>query len=178
MSAKNFILGIAIIIITITAINYGISTFYSEPDYVDFCGEYKTQEIIETQSQCETIGGMWNSYENIPKPLGEPTVTGYCDRDFTCRQEYETAREKYSKNIFFITFPIGILIIILGTLTFNLESVGAGLMGGGLGTIIYGITSYWQYSQNWLKFLFSIIALAILIWLAYYFNKKVGKKKR
>ena len=76
-----------------------------------------------------------------------------------------------------ITLPLGILIIILGTLLFKLESVGAGLMGGGVGIILWGVSRFWIFAENFLKFILSLAGLGVLIWLAYYFNKKVNKKK-
>ncbi|MDP2628672.1 MAG: hypothetical protein Q8P15_02115 [Nanoarchaeota archaeon] len=178
MSLKNLVIGIAIIILTISVVVYGVSTFYEEPKYEDFCGDYRTQEIIETQERCEEIGGMWNSYGEIPKPVNGETIEGYCDRDYTCRQEYETANEKYSRNLFLITLPIGIAIIALGAIVFGLEAVGAGLMGGGVGTILWGVTGFWRFADDWLKFILSLVGLIVLIWLAYYFNRKFSGKKR
>lgn len=174
MKIKNVAIGIAIILLTIFVVIYGINTFYSAPEYEDFCGEFKTMEIINDSTICEEIGGKWEAY-GAPKPVDE--TEGYCDRDFTCRKEYNSAREKYSKNLFLTTLPLGILIIILGALIFKLESVGAGLMGGGIGIILWGVVGFWRFANNWLKFLLSLIALIILIWLAYYLNKKFKKKK-
>jgi small-conductance mechanosensitive channel len=174
MLIKNFLLGIAIIIVTISVVIYGINTFYSKPVYEDFCGEYKTQEIIETQEQCEAIGGQWNSYQSV-KP---EEISGYCDRDYSCREEYDKGYENFRRNIFLITIPLGIIIIALGALVFNLDAVGAGLMGGGVGTILYGTGGYWQYTENWVRFLISLVGLVALILLAYYANRKWNKKKK
>ena len=55
---------------------------------------------------------------------------------------------------------------------FSLESVGAGLMGGGIGTLIYGAGGYWEYAEDWIRFLSSVIGLVVLIWFAYWWNKK------
>lgn len=174
MSLKNVVMGIAIIILTISVAVYGINTFYNSPEYRDFCGEFKTAEIINNSESCEAIEGQWNP--NIgPRPVGG--TEGYCDRDFTCREEYEDAREKYSRTLFLITLPLGIAIIALGALVFGLEAVGAGLMGGGVGIILWGVGGFWRFADDWLKFLLSLIGLVILIWLAYYFNKRLGKKK-
>ena len=177
MNIKNFVLGIAIIVVTISVVIYGINTFYENPKYENFCGEYKTQEIINNSVKCGEIGGMWNSYGEIPKPVNGETITGYCDRDYTCRQEYDDASKSWSRNIFIIAIPLGIIIIAIGALGFGLESVGAGLMGGGVGTILYGIGNYWRYTENWLRFIISLIGLIVLIWLAYYANNKWMKKK-
>ena len=181
MSVKNLVIGIAIIILTISVVVYGVNTFYSSPEYSDFCEEFKTVQVIETKEQCDAIVGKWNA-DIVPRPVveGEKIIEGYCERDYTCREEYEDARQKYSRNVFFIALPLGILIIVFGAVFFGLEFVGAGLMGGGVGTILYGIGGYWRYNENWLRFILSLVALIVLIWFAYWFknNRSKGKKKR
>ena len=84
---------------------------------------------------------------------------------------------KYAKSVFLIAVPIGILIIILGALMFGLDFVGAGLMGGGVGVILYGVGGFWQFAEDWIKFLLSLVGLVILIWFAYWFDKRSFKKK-
>ncbi|MCK4650356.1 hypothetical protein KAT36_03940 [Candidatus Pacearchaeota archaeon] len=175
MNIKNIVLGIAIIILTIFVTFYGINTFYSKPNYDDFCGDVKTQEVINSLERCEEIGGKWSVYEDV-RPV-EAGAEGFCDRDYSCRQELEDIRKIRSRNVFLIALPLGIIIIAFGAFIFGLEVVGAGLMGGGVGTLIYGAGAYWSYSANWIRFIISLIGLIILIWIAYWFNKKIGKKK-
>jgi hypothetical protein len=173
MSLKNIVIGIAIIILTIFVTFYGINTLFPSPEYEDFCGE-PTREVIDNMQDCEVAGGKWNPSAIRPVESG---VEGFCDEDFTCRQELEDARKDRSRKVFFIALPLGIIIIAVGALVFGLEAVGAGLMGGGVGTLIYGSGAYWPYTENWVRFLLSLVGLVILIWLAYYFNKKFDKKK-
>ena len=171
MSLKNIILGIAIIILTISVAIYGISLFYDRPEYGDFCDEFKTAEVIDNQQRCEEIGGKWNG-DSIPRAIDGKEITGYCDRDYTCRMEGEKAMEKYSRNVFLIALPLGIIVIALGAFVFGLEAVGAGLMGGGIGIILYGIGGFWRFADDWLKFVLSLVGLIALIWLTYWFNSK------
>ena len=178
MSLKNYVMGIAIIILTISVVVYGVNLIYEKPEYRDFCGEIKTPELIETAERCDEIGGNWASYVSPREVRG---VEGYCDRDFTCRQNYEDARESYSRNIFLIAIPVGIAIIALGALAFGLEFVGAGIMGGGVGIILWGVGGFWRFADDWLKFILSLIGLVVVIWLAHYVNKRLegkGKKRR
>lgn len=172
MSLKNIILGIAIIILTISVAVYGINIFYDRPEYSDFCEEFKTAEVIDNQQRCEEIGGKWNG-DGIPRPVADgKSVSGFCDRDYTCRMELEDAQKKHSRNIFLIALPLGILVIALGAFVFGLEAVGAGLMGGGIGIILYGTGGFWRFADDWLKFVLSLVGLVALIWLAYWFNSK------
>ena len=176
MSLKNIILGIAIVILTIFVTVNGVGVFYSKVEYSDFCNEFKTAEVIETHERCEEIGGRWTQ-EDI-RCVTTPCVQGYCDRDFTCRQDYEDAQEARAKKVFYVALPLGILILLVGGFLFHLEAVGAGLMGGGVGTIVYGAGSYWQYGGELFRFIISLLGLVAVIFLAYWFNKKFGKKKK
>lgn len=177
MGIKNIVMGIGIIILTIFVTVYGINTFYPAPEYTDFCGEYKTAEYIDTEQRCTEVEGKWNT-DNIaiPRKVETNEITGYCDRDYYCREDFDAAREKHSKIVFLIALPIGILIIIIGASLFALEAVGAGLMGGGVGTLIFGVGGYWRYSDDILKFILSLIGLVVLIWFSYWLNKQTHKK--
>ena len=174
MHIKNIIIALGIIILTVSVGIYGINTFYDSPDYNDYCGEQERNWYINTSSQCETVGGMWNDYIG-PKTADSPI--GYCDVAYTCRMEYEADRETYSRNVFLIALPLGIIIITIGALVFGLEAVGAGLMAGGVGIVLWGVGGFWGFAQDWLKFLLSLAGLVVLVWLAYYFNRKFGKRK-
>ncbi len=171
MALKNIIIGITIIILTFSVVVYGIATFYERPSYNDFCPDVRIAKVIESQAECESIGGKWTSFEKecIEKPC---PVKGSCDPDFSCRKDYQNALEKYSLILFLITLPLGILIIVLGGVVFGLEDVGAGLMGGGVFTILYGVGNYWRYSGDVLRFLLSLAGLVVVIWFAYWFNKR------
>src|SRR3989339_446217 len=155
---KNVVLGFAIFILTMFVTIYGINTFYERPQYNDYCEEFKTVKYISDEASCIELGGRWTAQE-IQCIQDSKSITTPCP-------------EKYSRNVFLIAVPLGILIIALGTFIFNLNPVGVGLMFGGIGTLIYGAGGYWQYSENLFKFLISLVGLGIVIWFAYRFNKK------
>jgi hypothetical protein len=175
MSIKNIIIGIAIIILTIFVSVYGINTFYPSPDYKDYCREFR-DSIPINEKECIDVGGKWVSYENV-RAVPIEGEKNYCDEDYYCRQEYDKVREKHSRMVFIISIPLGILLIVLGAFLFHLDAVGAGLMGGGVGTFIFGAGGYWEYSDNLLKFIISLIGLGVVIYFAYWFNNKKEKKK-
>lgn len=175
MNFKNLILGIAIFILTIAVGVYGIITLFGDsPRYEKYC------PMINNEQECISFGGKWTGNTDVPiaNPIPEKAIPGYCDIYEVCNPKLENAQESYGKKIFFSALPLGIIIIIIGALVFGLESVGAGLMAGGVGIIIYGITGIWRFADNWIKFLLTLIGLIVLIYLAYYFNKKLNKKRR
>lgn len=180
MNIKNILLGIAIFFLTLFVGIYGISTLYGkEPMYDVYC------KTISNSSSCTQEGGRWINYSNsenieprYAKPSSPSIENGYCEIYYDkCNKELNIAQEKYRVKVFFIALPLGIIIIALGAIFFGLESVGAGLMAGGVGIIIYGVGGYWQYTKDWLRFLISLAGLVVVIWLAYYANRRWGNKK-
>lgn len=176
INIKNILLGIAIFILTMFVGIYGISTLYEKaPQYDDYCPP------IINQSQCVSAEGTWVDNSGIVVDAGRPVKpieAGYCQYDYTkCQKEFDSANEKYHKKVFIVAIPLGVIIIVLGALVFGLETVGAGLMAGGVGIIIYGVGGYWQYTKDWMKFSISLVGLIIVIWLAYYANKRWHKKE-
>lgn len=175
MQIKNIILGIAILILTMFVTIYGINTFYPKPQYEDFCEEEIPQKITQTEQECINTQGKWTPQEI--RCITEPCLQGYCDLTFNCRQDYEDARKTWTKNVFIIAVPLGIIIIALGAFLIGLESVATGLMGGGIGTLLYGTWGFFWEADDKIKFVISLIGLVVVIGLAYYFNKKFEKKK-
>jgi divalent metal cation (Fe/Co/Zn/Cd) transporter len=178
MDFKSVILGIAIFIMTIFVGVYGISTLYGEsPQYDEYC-----PNNLINQSICESENGVWtNNTQMVADVKGDirpiQVEGGYCNYDFTqCQNELESAEKSYYKKVFLTALPLGIVIIFLGAVVFGLEAVGAGLMAGGVAVMVYGTGSYWRFTDDWLKFLLSLVGLVIVIWMAYYFNREFGKK--
>lgn len=169
--SKNIVLTISIFILTLFVTIYGLNTLFERPSYDNYCQNIAPKSL-NNQTACIAEGGKWTSYE---RP--ENNITGYCDTTFECRTTFDEANKRYSKKLFLIAMPLAILIIIIGAFL-SITSVGTGLMLGGVGTILYGTGSYWGYASNPLKFIISLIGLAILIWLAFRLERKVVKKKK
>ena len=173
INLRNIIFGIAIFVLTIFVGIYGISTLYGEaPAYDKYC-----PNNLINQSLCESNGGVWvNNSQVVADVSGPKTIPvggGYCQYDYTpCQKSWDDAQEKYYKKVFLTALPLGILVIFLGAAVFGLESVGAGLMLGGVGIMIYGTGIYWRFTNDLMKFLISLVGLVVLIWFAYWFNKK------
>src|SRR3989344_3524813 len=169
MNVKNLVFGIAIFILTVSVGIYGKS-----PEYNDYCPQ------INLPSECIEAGGRWINNTYPPAVAGGkpiPAEGGYCEYSYIkCQKEFEDAQKKYSRGVFLIALPLGIIIIAIGGLVFGLEFVGAGLLFGGIGIIIFGVVDYWKFADDWLKFTLSLIGLIVVIGLAYYLNKRFLKK--
>ena len=171
---KNFVLGIAIFLLTMFVAMYGIKTVYTEPKYEDFCKNTLSQ--IDNRTLCINEGGKWVGYSDYDSKISVQTI-GRCEAPIICNDEFEKENEKHSKNVFISAVPLAILLIALGAFVFRLNPVGVGIMFGGIGTLIYGAGGYWRYADNFLKFIISLIGLIVLIFLAYWFNKRFDRKK-
>ncbi len=170
---KQKILSIAIAIVLVMFIAYGINTFFKSPNYEDFCKDITYSQNI-TEQQCTAGGGKWNPniYDKMA-PTAAPTVpTGYCDQTFTCNNEFTTANEKYNRLVFIISGILGLLCVIIGGVALKMESVSAGIMGGGILTIIYGTLRYWGNLEDIGRFIVLGIILAVLIFIGYKYLKK------
>jgi hypothetical protein len=180
MKIKDILLGIAITILTFLVVFAGIQTFYSYPDSSDFCGEYKYErypQIADKENSTDIVCA-----QDVRECPDETFVSRDpkqgcnfppCSDEYTdCWDEYENSRKAYSKNLFVITLIIGIIILGIGTLLFKLESVGGGVMGGAVITLIYGAGSYWPNADNLFRFIISLIGLALVISFAYWLNKR------
>ncbi|MFH1327136.1 MAG: hypothetical protein ABIH59_03350 [archaeon] len=191
MKIKETLLAISIMILTIFVTFYGINTLLPKPQYDYFCKGFtnlpmKAREVCPTV--CVSVYELNNNecvYIECGSGCGADNISTFntledCEAKFgkaNCYDQLEDAQESRSRYVFFIALPLGIIIVLLGTYLFGLEVVGAGLIGGGVATLIYGGGAFWPYTENWVRFLLSLLGLVILIWLIYYFTNK-GKRKK
>ncbi len=82
--------------------------------------------------------------------------------------------ERYTTYFLVITAISGIIGIIIGMIV-KVESVGTGLVGGGILSILYGVIRYWKDSNSLLKVVALGIALGVLVWFGL---KKFGTTKK
>jgi len=92
-------------------------------------------------------------------------------KNLTCQNNFQTAENKYDRNIFIILIVLGVVSLILGAFLAN-EIVTLGLSWGGVLSLIIASMRYWGTADNIIKVLILGFALAVLIWLAI---KKFGK---
>lgn len=196
MNLKEWLLAIAIIILTIFVTFYGINSLFPKPQYEDFCEDnyYKFAEPVKIDPNeiCPTvciemyeISGKECVLNTCGSGCGPDNINSFerqedCEQVLSgkyCYDDLEDAQRIRSKYVFFVALPLALIIIAIGAFAFGLEVVGVGLMGGGIATLIYGAGAFWPYTENWVRFIMSLIGLILLIWLIYYFNRKKSKRK-
>ena len=185
MELKRAVIAVAIALLTIFVCIYGMNTFYPQPKYDTFCNNTYNGPI-NNSADCASLGGKWMypqyAYEkNLAAPAGEQ---GYCDMYSKCSEEYNGAHDDWVRTIFIIGLPLGIIFILMGAFIFALDFVGAGLMWGGVFTIVVSSWMYFWDSSDIVRFIMSLIGLIILIYMGYHFARKStvkelkGKKRK
>ena len=181
VSAKNIILSIAIAIVFMLLGVYGINLFYEEPQHKDFCGEegYPKSIPIGRGEPCEVNTSLearqQQCYNDGNAVIKQKFDANGCVLDFecsTCNKDFDNAMKKWEKTAFIAAVIFGIIGIAAGAILFSLESVGAGLMGGGALLILGFSMRVWRNLGDIVRFVILLAALIVLIYLGYRINKR------
>jgi hypothetical protein len=172
---RKIILGIAIAIMLAFFLGYAVYLFYDNPDMEDFCEGINPRIDIDS---CE-------GYDVSPVANGRPIPMEkdcYCnqvDKNGTtectssnpeykeCWEDYDESREKHERVSFIVLIVLGLASILVGGLVLKVESVGTGIMGGGVLTIIYAAMRYWGSIQDYGRLAILGVTLVVLIWIGY-----------
>lgn len=107
----KIVFGVVLAILITSFVNVGISLFYPEPEYDDFCDIYPRPITDETPEE---------KVEELNREQKK------------CSDEFEADNKKYGRTVFFILAPSGILLLIIGafvsTLTLQIMLMGAGFL--------------------------------------------------
>ncbi|MES2953535.1 MAG: hypothetical protein V4674_03155 [Patescibacteria group bacterium] len=168
----RFILALAIVIVLNLFFYYAIRSVYAEPDYQAYCPTEQVTTIPQTQDECVSKGGSWseNQYyldKRMPVPAGVPaeTVRGYCDVNYTCNKNYQSAHDLYQRNVFVVRVILGVGSLVIGFALAAVEAVSLGLSLGGVLSLIIAMIGYWSKLGQYLQVVVLALSLAALIWL-------------
>jgi hypothetical protein len=133
-----YVLAIAGLLIALVVA--GVEAFYPEPEYPGYPGPQPAYNTTEWEEWEEDWNGLLEEY----------------------RQE-SAARDR---NIFFIILPLGAVLTLAGTfIRRRLDIFGAGLILGGMGTMIFSIVP--SDLGGTLRFIGIAVALAVLLFVGY-----------
>lgn len=135
-----YVLAIAAALIALVVV--GVETFYPAPsfDCYEQLGpppDYDSPEYEEWQQECNSI-----------------------------MDEYEQRAAVHDRNVFLIALPLGVVFALVGTFVQKRTSIfGAGLILGGLGTMIFAVTPY--ELDNIPRFIGVAVILTVLVFVGY-----------
>lgn len=164
---------VGIVIVLNLFFNYAISLVYKQPEFNAFCPMEQVVTIPDTQKMCTDKGGQWteNNYYGPPSQsyggASKPVPAGYCDLQFTCRQDYETASKTYNRNVFTILVLLGAISVLIGNFLKGNAVIGSSLSMAGVLSFIIASMRYWGDASGLLRVIILAIALAILLWIAW-----------
>lgn len=164
----SVILGIVIVLNLFFA--YAMKVVYKAPQYENFCQKEQVIEKIDTQEACLEKGGQWdenllyNDYRGV-EPVPVEKSGGYCNLNYTCANEFESAQKNYEKNVFMTLVALGVISIVISFVIAGIEVVSMGLSLGGVLSFVVASIRYWQYASEYLQVIILGLALAVLIWL-------------
>ena len=144
---------VAIAVVLVLLVIAGIHAFYPPPPYPDYpeypvypdpLPAYNSTEYEEWQQQ-------WREAE---------------EKYQQALEEYHEAAAVHDRNIFFIVLPLGAVFAVGGTfIRRRVDIFGAGLVLGGIGTMIFAIVS--DDLDNTLRFIGIAVVLTVLIFVGY-----------
>lgn len=165
---------IGIVIVLNLFFNYALSLVYKAPKFEAYCPVQQVQIAPNNQNECVAQGGQWseNSYQKPTAP-GELVSTGYCNINFTCGQNFNTANEAYNRNVFIVLVVLGAISVVIGNFYITNEVIASGLSLAGVLSFVIASVRYWGSANDAIRVVILAIALALLFWVAY---KRFGNR--
>jgi hypothetical protein len=165
MDIKKTIISIAIAIIFVLFIGYGIEVFDRNAKMEEFCPNVYD---IDNEADCAKEGGIWgDEFARGPKPVMDSgEIREFCSQPYDCYDNWGLETSKHDKVVFVVSVIVGILAIIGGMLL-KKDAISTGILGGAVLLLLYGTIRYWRHANDILKFVLLGIVLAVLIWIGY-----------
>lgn len=180
MDAKRVAMVIAIVVLLPLFVGLFTDAVYKEPKYENYCNntyyDYpKTAPAIPVN--CTDTGAdpqVQKCYNEKGTPEFSYDAKG-CQQLKLCNYcsvHFDTARQKYNRNIFFVLLPLGLIIVLIG-IYFMVDYLGAGLMFAGLIVMFYATFRYFSDMSKMLRALVILAELLVIMWIGY---KKIENK--
>src|SRR3989344_2880833 len=183
MNLKKVMLSLGVGILAALFIGFLIEAIYPSPKYQDYCKrefEIPVPQVVK-QEKCSYVydtefrnkcadekGIVRQDYDSNGCVIKET-----CDY---CQKEFQNADEKYNRILFYITAPIGLLMIILGLyLPANIDAIAGGILLGGILTMIQITMRVFGNLGKWYRGILFGLELILVIWIGI---KKVHEVKK
>ena len=154
MIAKKIALGFGIAVILPMMIHFGVSTFSPRPKRQD----YQVENYYQLHQRATTTKKI-----ELEKEKSQ------------LNKEFKEHKKRFQTHLFLVSAPVGIAAIIVGSVIV-VQSIGTGLIFGGIFALLNGYCWYWSELQDWMRFLSLLVAFIILIFIGY--RKFGGQDKR
>lgn len=171
----KWVLVIGIVVILNLFFASVVRVVYDAPEFNNFCEDKQVVIVPENKDECLSVDGQWTEDRFIQKglpsverpyvPVIETEREGYCDINYTCRVEYEDARDLFERNVFVSQIIFGVIAIAISFFLSAIEVIALSFSLGGVLAFIIGSMRYWSNMDEILRLIILGLALAVLIWL-------------
>jgi uncharacterized membrane protein YphA (DoxX/SURF4 family) len=151
MLARQIAIGFGIAVIFPLLVYYGVATFYPAPK----------RELVTAVTMLP------------PNPAPEERQK-YMDEQKRRQEEQQKRNEEYNRaarefalHLVTISTPLGVVAILVGAYL-SLYAIGTGLIFGGIFAVGAGYWSYWNYLEDWVRFVSLLIGFLILLFVGYF----------
>ncbi|MFH2138373.1 MAG: hypothetical protein ABII88_07665 [Candidatus Omnitrophota bacterium] len=141
MLAKKIILGFGIAILLPMLVYYGLSSFVHRP----FWKDYQIEDYSERYDDATPLQKA--ALEKERKELNN---------------KWKEDNEVFERYFFYAAIPIGIVVTIGGIIV-KIQAVGAGLMVGGIVTLLWGCSTRWAELPAWIRFVSLLVVFLCLV---------------
>jgi hypothetical protein len=182
MDVKKVAMILAITVLLPLFVGLFTDAVYLEPKYENYCNNtyYDSPKMIPaTPVNCTDIYAN-PEVQKCSNEKGMPEFrydSNNCQQFKSCNYcnvGFDTARQKYNRNIFFVLLPVGLIVVILG-LYLIVDYLGAGLMFAGLIIMFYATMRYFSDMSKILRALVILVELLVIMWIGY---KKIDEHSK
>jgi len=180
MDAKRIAMVLAVTVLLPLFVGLFVDAAYQEPKYNDFCNDtsyaYSTP-VKAVPTNCSYINDPRQDKCYADGGIARTNYTSdgcsyYASCDM-CSKNFNTAQQKYNRNIFFMLLPVGLAVVIVG-IYLLVDYIGAGLMFAGLIIMFYATFRYFSDMSKVLRALVILVELLVIMWIGY---KKIEESK-
>ena len=180
-------LSIGVGVLAALFIGFLIEAIYSEPKYEDYCFyQYSIPQMIPNKLG-ESCNFSYDQQMRTDCAISKGMITQEYDSDGCvskekcdyCQRDYMDADEKYNRNLFYITAPIGLLLILLGLyLPLSIDAIAGGMLLGGILTMIQITMRVFGNIGKWPRVILLGLELVLVIWIGIKKVHETGSKKK
>jgi hypothetical protein len=143
MLARQIAIGFGIAIIFPLLVYYGVRTFYPPPVWSSIVVAERPDEHASTEER-QAAQQKRREQDHV----------------------FATQSKDFTRVLVIVSTPLGIAAILAGAYLVNI-AIGTGLILGGIFTVAHGYWGYWNYAEDWLRFVSLLLALAVLVFVGY-----------
>jgi hypothetical protein len=148
MLARQIAVGFGIALIFPLLVYYGVATFFPPP---------KFQEMVTAVARFVPPNGTAEEHKAYDEQVQKRQEQ---------QQAYNAAAKSFARTLVLISTPLGVAAILIGAYL-ALHSIGTGLIFGGIFAVTWGYWIYWQYLEDWMRFVSLLAGFAILVFVGY-----------